>query len=166
MSLLQAGPTANQPVLFLQSGTGLVISDNTVDGKGAEMSRGILSRPNRAVEATIDGNVVTNVTSGIVANRLAQFTVSGNTVSNTTGGVVASSDEATIITGNVLTGNNGALPFGRGSSATTTVEDNTFANNPTHVVDLAPGDYDLEGILAANTFPAGAAVSGNAIRGG
>jgi putative cell wall-binding protein len=139
--------------VYLNDVDGAVVKDNVIVGNGS--GRGVINAIGGQDEtATISGNKITDVGSGVYANPSADFTVDSNEFRRTAAGVAA--EAKTVVTNNRFIANDegvGLTAFG------STVTGNYFANNdPHHVKDYSgtPGEgetpYDLEQMIEDNNF--------------
>jgi nitrous oxidase accessory protein NosD len=133
--------------VYLNDVDGAVIKDNTIVGNGS--ARGVINAIGGQDEtATISGNTITDVGSGVYANPSADFTVDGNEFRRTAAGVAA--EAKTEVTDNRFINNDEGIGL---TALGSTVKDNYFANNDVHVKDYsaAPGEgetaYDLEQMI-------------------
>lgn len=138
--------------VYLNDVDGVVVKDNDIVGSGS--GRGIVNAVGGPEEsATISGNTITDVGSGIYANPGADFTVAGNEFRRTAAAVAA--EAKTVVTNNRFINNDEGVGL---TALGSTVKDNYFANNDVHVKDYsaAPGEgetaYDLEQMIADNEF--------------
>ena len=139
--------------VYLDNAEGVTIKDNVIAGTGkASGARGVINAVGGEKEiATISGNSISAVTTGVFSNPSAEFTVTGNEFRQNAAGV--GTDEKAVIKNNRFVNNDEGIGLGAAGS---TVEGNYFANQVDHHVKdwtTAPADkYDLAAMIQANTF--------------
>ena len=135
--------------VYLNDAEGVTISGNEITG-GPANGAGVINESGGADEvATIKNNNLHDLTQGVYANPTAQFTITGNEFRRNVAG--SANDAASTITDNNFVNNGEGVGM---SVAGSTVTGNSFANSSDdHVGDYTSDKaYDLDAIIAANTF--------------
>ena len=135
--------------IYLNDAEGVTISGNEISG-GPASGAGVINETGGADEvATIKNNNIHDLNSGVYTNPTAQFTITGNEFRRNAAG--SGNEAASTITNNTFVNNGEGVGLGVAGS---TVTGNSFANSSDdHVGDYTSDKaYDLDAIIAANTF--------------
>jgi nitrous oxidase accessory protein NosD len=147
--------------VYLDNAEGVTIAGNTFVGANQAGAGVINSASAEAEKATISGNTFRGLLQGIYTNPSATLEVKGNTFQDNVS-AVANALSSSVHDNHFLNNEEGiGLSGEAGDTKSVLVLNNDFANSPQgHVVDYTTGKvYDLQGIVADNSFDEDVVVS-------